>query len=384
MRHWALAIVVLTMIAGVASGLNYWSEQAQLVRPQSHSVQQEGTTDESESLAVGHWGQHLIVGYDDPEALKTMIRQGVIGGVFLNRQNTRDRSSASLSAEIASFQAAAKEAGLPQLFIAVDQEGGVVEKASPPLTKHASLASIMSQHPTTWQAPVREMAASQASELASIGVNTNFAPVVDLDPDLATHRRDEARLDDRMIATSAATVSEVASLYASQMKLAGIMPTFKHFPGLGPTIEDTHSQQVYLDTSYEDMWATHLVPYRFALEPDDAIMVSHVIWRPIDPTRAASHSEKVIQNYIRTGLQFDGLVITDDMTMDAIVDSSQGIGTASLEALNAGVDLVLIAGHPEMAQEVIAFLATKAEAGSFNGSRLKESAKRLANARDRL
>lgn len=379
-KIYALYAVIFCMIVGIVSVITTKSVDS-TPRLNKSSSQPNRVTHDTQALSTAPpWGQHIILGYTDVEEIIPLIKRGAIGGVFLNQINTENRSVASLSAEIARFQEAAQSVGLPPLFIAADQEGGVVERLSPPLTSHPSLASVIrNTDPEQWQEVVSVYAASQAAGLNSVGLNLNLSPVVDLEPQgKIMQARDESRLEARAIASDSATVSRVAQIYTSVMLDHNIIPTLKHFPGLGATSMDTHQGPVHLDASYEDMWYQHLMPYQEVIHDDMALMLSHITWDTIDPNHAVSHSASIIQNYVREGLHFNGLVITDDLSMKAITESDRGIEEVALESLNAGVDLLLISSRPELFNIVAERFDEAVKAGEFNRSRLKSSQQRLA------
>ncbi|NEP15061.1 MAG: glycoside hydrolase family 3 protein, partial [Symploca sp. SIO2C1] len=127
-------------------------------------------------------GNHFIVGYRDFKRLKKLVEHQAIGGVFITARNIKHKSKADIQQEISKLQAIRQDQGLSPLWIAVDQEGGIVSRLSPPLTKLPPLSTIISEEQPIEQSKdaVIKYARIHGQELSELGVNLNFAPVVDL------------------------------------------------------------------------------------------------------------------------------------------------------------------------------------------------------------
>jgi beta-N-acetylhexosaminidase len=134
----------------------------------------------------------------------------------------------------------------------------------------------------------------------------------------------------------------VALPYIRGLEAFGVGATVKHFPGLGRVRGDTHHFSADLETPIEELETSDWRPFKQALAGSRAaLMVGHVRLTAVDPDRAASHSKKVIDGIIRKQWNYDGVIITDDLVMGAIYQND--VCTAVVEALNAGVDLLLVA-----------------------------------------
>src|SRR5438552_6591291 len=127
-------------------------------------------------------GRHVLVGYRDPSMLNALIERRAAAGVFLSALNVEGKSVVTIGQEIAALQDIRRQQKLDALWIATDQEGGAVSRLSPPLARMPALAEIVALHRdhAEWQLAVAQYAARQGRELAAMGVNLNFAPVVDL------------------------------------------------------------------------------------------------------------------------------------------------------------------------------------------------------------
>jgi beta-N-acetylhexosaminidase len=287
-------------------------------------------------------GAHFIVGYDSFDEVARLAERGLIGGVYITRHNARGRGVDELRAEIAALQDKRRAAGLPPLMVAADQEGGIVSHLSPPLTRLPALATLAGLPPDERRARAEEFGRVHGRGLAGIGVNLNFAPVLDLKPRQALGRYDfHTRIDARAIDSDPATVAEVASAYVRGLASAGVGATVKHFPGIGGAPADTHHFSARLDTPVAQLAAADWLPFRALLaQPGAHLMVSHVTLAAVDPERPASHSKSVIDGIVRRQWGYQGIVMTDDLGMGAIY--RHGLCPAVVEALNAGVDLLLV------------------------------------------
>lgn len=320
-------------------------------------------------------GQHFIVGYTDFAEIRRLTAGGLIGGIYLAQRNLRHRSFPKVAAEIAELQAIRRRADLPPLIVAGDQEGGPVSHLSPLLEALPPLASVVASDDPARCA--RAYGARQGRGLASLGVNLNFGPVVDLRPAGADNPHDRlTRLAARTIAADPATVGSVAAGYIDGLNEPGVRATLKHFPGLGRVRQDTHLRPGRLDDLPAEL-AADWQPFRqLAGHPGAAIMLGHVVVAAIDPQRAASHSPAVVDGLLRGEWNYDGVLITDDLNMGAVYDL--GIGRVAAEALAAGVDLVLVSYDPRQVYRAIYGAAQALAAGEIPSSRLEQSARRLA------
>jgi beta-N-acetylhexosaminidase len=288
-------------------------------------------------------GPHFMVGYSSFSEVARLAEQGLIGGIYVTRHNIRGRSAGALRAEIAALQDIRRGAGLPPLIVAADQEGGIVGHLAPPLTKVPALATLTGLAPDEQQVKAEEFGRIHGRELAGIGVNLNLAPVLDLKPPQRHNRLDfHTLIGQRAIATDPVVVSTIASAYVRGLEGAGVGATLKHFPGIGRVRTDTHHFSANLDTPVKELAATDWLPFREVLsQSHSALMVGHVTLTAVDPDRAASHSKRVVEGIIRDKWGYQGVVMTDDLVMGAIYQYD--VCQAVVEAINAGVDLLLVA-----------------------------------------
>ena len=290
-------------------------------------------------------GARFIVGYDDAAQLRDRVRKGLIGGIFVTGRNVKGRTAAELRDEIAGLQALRREAGLPPLVVATDQEGGAVSRLSPLVEPQPALATLLDAEVSDEELKQRAHAygTRQGRALAALGITLNFSPVVDLRPGRAPGRWDlHTRIDERAISADPAITAQVALAYEQGLESAGIRGTLKHFPGLAGVTEDTHHFAAVLHTPAARLATHDWKPFQeVSKQSDAAIMLGHVILPELDAEHPVSFSRRIVRQVIRGEWGYQGLLVTDDLTMGAAYN--RGLCDATVRALGAGVDLLLIA-----------------------------------------
>lgn len=322
-------------------------------------------------------GSHFMVGYSSFPEVARLAELGLIGGVYVTRHNIRGRTIEALRAEIAALQDKRRAAGLPPLVVAADQEGGIVGHLAPPLTKVPALATLTGLAPGDQQARAEEFGRIHGRELADLGVNLNLAPVLDLKPPVRRNRLDfHTLIGQRAIAADPAVVSTIASAYVRGLEESGVGATLKHFPGIGRVRDDTHHFSASLDTPVKELEATDWLPFREVLSHSrSALMVGHVTLTAVDPDRAASHSKRVVEGIIRGKWGYQGVVMTDDLVMGAIYQND--VCKAVVEAINAGVDMLLVAYDGAQFYRVFSCALDASRQGRLDPAMLRASAARL-------
>ena len=322
-------------------------------------------------------GRHFIVGYSSFPEVAVLAEKGLISGVYITRHNIVGSTVERLRDEISALQARRRAAGLPPLIVAADQEGGIVSHLAPPLTKLPALSTLASLPPDVRAGKAEEFGRIHGQELAALGVNQNLAPVLDLRPDLKRNRFDfNTLIGQRAISDDPTTVADIARSYISGLEASGIGATVKHFPGLGRVRTDTHHFSADLDTALEELEASDWIPFRKVLAGSRAqLMIGHVTLTSVDPDRAASHSRLVVDGIVRKKWNYQGVIPTDDLVMGAIYQ--RNVCTAVVEALNAGVDLLLVAFDGAQFYRIFACAAAASAQGKLDATTLRDSEMRL-------
>lgn len=382
----ALGALIAALRLGAPGRARAWSRRLLLAMlgaailltvADDHAFQQRRAGVLAGSDALRAVGAHFIVGFSTFDEMAALARQGLIGGIYLGRNYARQRTASRIREEISELQALRSAAGLPPLLIAADQEGGQVAHMSPPLEAMPALSSLVAAGPDSGlEQRARRYGTTQGRALARLGINLNFGPVADLrpagrGPAFDTH----TLLTRRAISSDPAVVARVATAYGDGLRSAGVLPTLKHFPGLGRTRADTHHFATRLEVPLASLRESDWLPFRDAAERGNAIMLAHVTLPAIDALRPASLSRAVVQDLLRRDWQHDGLLITDDLNMGAVF--RDGVCRTAVEALQAGVDLVLISYDPDQYFEAAACAAAAQANGSLDNGSLADSRRRI-------
>ncbi len=351
-------LLAMVLVLG-QEGMHYWHKRWFL---------------EQDRKQVQDLNSHFIVGYRDVNELVPMVEMGV-GGIFVTKRNARGKTVDQLREEIARLQALRSAKGLPPLIVATDQEGGIVSRLSPPLEKLPPLSSLASAADAESEA--QTYGRRQGAALADLGVTVNFSPVVDLKIRHPKNPLDlHSLISRRAISADPEQVTRVALGYIRGLEETGVRATLKHFPGLGRVFDDTHHFSATLDTPLTTLRASDWLPYRRIIQQTGAmIMLAHVVLPEVDPDHPASFSRALVQEVIRGDWRYQGVLISDDMTMAAAYD--RGLCDATVGALNAGVDLVLLAFDYEKFYDAVHCAAVARDEGRLAPEALKQSGKRV-------
>jgi beta-N-acetylhexosaminidase len=316
---------------------------------------------------VERLGRHLIVGYRSEAELRDLIERKAVAGIFITGHNVRGKDADTVRRDIEALQAIRKQQGLRPLLVATDQEGGGVSRMSPPLPRPATLGEIVRSHRdgAARREAVRAYAADVGRSLSGLGVNLNFAPVVDLDQGVSNPNDRYTRIGMRAISSDPKIVADVAGEYCRGLAQHGVHCTIKHFPGLGRVFEDTHLEHATLSTPAEELARNDWVPFKDLMQQKSMFtMLAHVRLAAIDRERPASFSAPVVSGLLRGNWKYDGILVTDDFSMGAAYRSDGGLASASVSALRAGVDLILISYDPDQYFPVVHALLRAQALGS--------------------
>lgn len=328
-------------------------------------------------------GSHILVGYRRSTNLQALLERRAVASVFLSAFNAEGKTAEDIRRTIDGWQASRRAQNLPPLWFATDQEGGAVSRLSPPLTRMPPLAEIVALHRDRADRliAIRQYAARQGRELSALGVNLNFAPVVDLNHGVVNPEDKTSRISTRAISNDPGVVTEVAEHYCATLMMAGVHCTLKHFPGLGRVYEDTHKLSADLATPSQELETSDWLPFRqFAGNVSAFTMLGHARLTASDGERPASFSQAVVKDLLRENRQHRGILITDDFSMGAVTLSREGSAGGAIAALNAGVDLILISYDPDQYFPVMYALLQAEHDGRLPAGMLERSEMRLRRA----
>jgi beta-N-acetylhexosaminidase len=313
-------------------------------------------------------GQLLFAGFEGlelPEDLARLIAAGRIGGVVLFARNIGDPEQVkNLNAAL---HACAPE-GAP-LLIAIDQEGGRIQRLRDPWTQWPPMQRLGNTNDLEMTAAV---ARALAVELLDLGIGLDFAPCVDVDTNPAN-----PIIGDRSFGSEPSRVATHAARFIRAMQDAGVASCAKHFPGHGDTACDSHLELPRLDHDLARLHAVELPPFASAIEAGVAsIMTAHVLFPALDAKRPATLSPDVMA-ILREELAYDGVVFSDDLEMKAVADhhSPEALVGGCLEA---GVDSLLVCKDPGLREEVLRQLERAADA------RLENPVRRMIDLKQRF
>jgi beta-N-acetylhexosaminidase len=305
-------------------------------------------------------GRHLIVGYRSDAWLRELIEHKAVAGVFVTAHNVRGKDVETVRSEIAAMQAIRARQGLPPLLIATDQEGGGVSRVSPPLPRPATLGEIARAHPGEAERrnAVRTYAADVGRGLAGLGINLNFAPVVDLDHGVVNPNDRYTRIGTRAISSDPELIADVAGEYCRGL--------------------EQHRENAILSAPVDELAKSDWVPFRQLMRQKTTFtMLAHARLAALDRDRPASFSAAVVSGLLRRDWKYDGILVTDDLSMGAAYRSANGLGAAGVAALSAGVDLILISYDPDQVFPVLHALLRAERSGTLASDALKVSTGRL-------
>jgi beta-N-acetylhexosaminidase len=273
------------------------------------------------------------------------------------------------------------------LFIAVDQEGGRVNRFRPPRAPFHTFPSSMAlgairtgpyDAPDSPERYAYLRAQAQAEELLSVGVNWNFAPVADVNSNPTN-----PVIGDRSFGASPLLVSTFVAQAVRGYQEAGILACAKHFPGHGDTSQDSHFALPRVEGDRNRLESVELPPFRAAIRAGvGTIMTAHILFPALE-NRAATMSSAILTGLLRKELEFEGVVITDCLEMAAIAGTF-GTARGAVEALKAGVDVVLVCHTHERQRETVDAIKEALRTGELTEERLNEAVGRVLTAKRRF
>lgn len=329
---------------------------------------------------VGSWslgeriGQVLCFGWqavegDDARTVnahaRALVEEMQVGAVVLLGRNVDSNNPTQIRHMLAELQ---RRSRVP-LLIAIDQEGGAVNRLRAPFHEFAGNMALGATRCADY---AFRQAQAQARELLALGVNWNFAPVMDVN-----NNPDNPIIGVRSYGADPQLVAEMGVAAIRGYQQTGVFACAKHFPGHGDTAVDSHLALPVIPGERQRLEAIELVPFRAAIEAGvGSIMTTHILFPALDPERPATLSRSILTGLLREELGYNGLVITDCLEMKAIADT---VGTVrgAVEALKAGADMVLIAHTWEVQRAAVQAIREAVEQGELPEQRLNEAVERV-------
>lgn len=301
-----------------------------------------------------------------PDHLRPLLESG-LGGVILFRRNLQDLP------QICRLTAGLHAVAPAPLLVGVDQEGGRVTRLPAPFLSPPAAAALgaMDDEQLT-----RDLARAVGRELRAAGFTWNLAPVLDV------HTNPENPvIGDRAFSHDPHRVARLGEAAIRGFAEAGILATAKHFPGHGETLADSHLTLPESPQSPARWRAVEFVPFRRAIQAGvPLVLMAHLSCPALDSGAPSSLSRRIVTEILRGELGFDGVVVSDDLTMEAIA-ARLDPGEAAVRFLEAGGDLVLICHDPGRQRAALAAVEAAARAGRLSEARLAASLDRIARLR---
>ena len=310
--------------------------------------------------------QMLMVGIEGHELTRgesEICRRYGFGGFILFSRNCRDLSQIRTLCRSLSTMA-----NLP--FIAIDEEGGEVHRLPPPFT-HFPAAAVIGR---TGNPDLAErIGRATAAELALLGINLDFAPILDV----ASNPKNRV-IGNRSFGSTPDQVIKIALAWSEGLRSGGIIPCGKHFPGHGSTDEDSHLALPVLAKSLTELRETDLKPFRHACRSRiEALMTAHVSFPALDERLPATLSSHIVSGLLREQLGYEGVVFSDDMEMKAMT-ANFDLEEAALLSIRAEVDVLLYCHDLSKATAVFDLLCHEAKRDKQLRARIDESCARIS------
>lgn len=303
---------------------------------------------------------------------KEILKKYQPGALIAFRRNiTTNDQIARFNSSVQTF---AKKNLKAPLFLMIDQEGGVVSR----IKMRTPTPSALALGKTGDSALVFAYAKTSAEVLSSLGFNVNLAPVLDI-----SNPAKDSFIGNRTFGNDPQQVSEFGVAYAKGLSTGGVLPTAKHFPGHGDTLQDSHRMTPKKNSTIEDLEKRDLIPFRkFASESFiNLIMSAHLSLPSIDPSGLpATYSSLILQDQLRERYAYKGLVITDDLEMSGAMVSSD-VGERAIKAILAGNDMIMLAGTHARQKRAYDQVYRAIKAGRLTEERINESVLRILEAK---
>lgn len=274
---------------------------------------------------------------------REILRHPAVGGIILFARNFESPE------QVAALTAAVHELRDPHLLVAVDQEGGRVQRFREGFTRlppAGRLGELGDRHPGNARRAAGAVGWLMAAELRAVGVDFSFAPVLDL------NRGVSRVIGDRAFGEGVNRVSDLALAWSEGVRAAGMAAVGKHFPGHGGVAADSHAELPSDDRPFQDIEMEDLVPFERLIHRGlEAVMPAHVIYPRVDPN-PAGFSSFWLRQVLRERLGFQGVIFSDDLNMAAAA-AGGGYAERAGAALEAGCDVLLVCNNRPAALEVI-------------------------------
>lgn len=319
-------------------------------------------------------GQMIVSGFEgihlNSRTEKLIAEQGIGGLILFERNFQNPKQLKSLIEDLQSLVAP----NSPPLFISVDQEGGRVARLKEPFTQFPPMCCL-------GEADSEDLAyrfgLAMGKEMRAVGINMDYAPVLDVHSN-----PDNPIIGKRAISSNPDVVARLGCKVIQGFQDAGTFAVGKHFPGHGDTSQDSHLTLPRVERTKDSLEQIELVPFAKAFQEGlDVIMTAHVVYPAWDKNSAATFSPAILKDLLRKKMGFEGLVMSDDLEMQAVTQTPEEIPSL---AINAGVDLFLICHDLSKVTQLQDNLIDGIETGKISHEAVDQSFQKIMKAKEKL
>lgn len=301
-----------------------------------------------------------------------IVEQGIGGLILFERNYKNPDQLRRLIADLQSLTADNVE--IPPLFISVDQEGGRVARLGEPFTQFPPMSCL-------GQANSDDLAyrfgLAMGREMHAVGINMDYAPVLDVHSN-----PDNPVIGHRALSSDPEKVARLGAEVIRGFYDAGVIPVGKHFPGHGDTSHDSHLTLPRVERTRESLEQTELIPFAHAIKQGlEVIMTAHVVYPAWDAECPATFSRSIINDVLRNSLHFDGLIMSDDLEMQAIEDKLESIPELGTKV---SIDVFLICHDLEKVNALQDSMIHGIESGKIPRANIEQSLARIFKVKEKL
>lgn len=307
------------------------------------SLHSKGIKEMSLKEKVGQLLMTYVEGEEITDEAEKALRGLYLGGVILYNSTNRLEDPMKIKKFCERAQEISLDNSRLPLLIATDQEGGRVQRLRSQFTLFAGNSILGEKEPYLTQLVYEAI----GSEMISVGVNMNLAPVVDVNSN-----PDNPVIGKRSFHFDAEEVALLGKLAIEGLQEAGVIPCIKHFPGHGDTAIDSHIGLPVVMKTKKEIENTELLPFKKLASISPVIMTAHILFPQIDPYHSATTSKTFLQSILREELGFSGVIITDSLTMGGVLQRDNCIEEAAVEAFLAGCDILLLGTDTLLCQKI--------------------------------
>ena len=329
------------------------------------------------SARIDKVGEMFMVGFDGTDAATAsdLIQRRMVGGIILFTRNIRDASHA---AEVCwKLQQMRRDVSDSPLFISIDQEGGCVARITEGVTV---FPGAMALGAAGSERLARQAGGVTGAELSALGINVNFAPVLDI-----SSNPQNPGVGARSFGSNPQLAARLGSAMIEGMQENGVLGAAKHFPGLGEAQVDSHDERPVVNATVDELERRELLPFRAAIGSEAPfIMTAHCAYPSLDETLApATLSRPILSGLLRGRMRYRGIIITDCLEM-AGIEKGFPAPQASVMAARAGATMLLICHTRQKQIAAIEALGRAVESGEIPAETIDEAGAIISSVKEKL